>query len=1005
MVKSTRTTLSIFIFLAGAICSATIPAYAQQISGTVTDASTGDPLPGVNVYISELQTGTATDAEGNYAITNIEPGMYTLIASFIGYERYETTVDLTTGQSVTLDIQMQQGSLIGDEVVVVGYGTQRRRDVTYAVSSITGETVSPKGTISPMQGLQGQIAGADITANSGRAGSEYNIQIRGQNSLSGGNPLFVVDGVVVGDINFLNPQDIENIDVLKDAASTAVFGSRGSNGVVIVTTKQGSNRTTVTYDGYVGIRQNARMPDFMNGDEWWEFRQNAYITDRLQAGEPYDETIGGIEGSELLAERLASKDYTFWPDLFLQTGIQTNQWITVSGISNNNIQYVIGGGYQEERGNLKNEWYNRYNFKGNVNHKLNEAWSAGISVNLSVSERELGSEDGIKNAYRMSPLVAPYDSTGELLFQPAKYAGISFTSSINPLWELRDASRNRSRTFGIGNFYLEFSPLEWLSVRSSFAPLVEFEREGEYYGPHTEERQLQDPAATLEKQQSLSYSWDNKISVLQDFGDHSFDLMGLFSYYNDRAEESEIEVENLPYNSLYYNLGTARDIQDVGSGFSKTTLASYMLRMNYSYLNKYLVALTARWDGSSKLAEGYKWQSFPSASIGWRISEEDFFRINAISDLKLRVSYGFTGNNNIDPYSTQALSSAQTMYDFGGDVAKGFAPNGIVNRRLTWEKTREYDIGLDYQLFSGRVYGSVDYYNKLSDKLLLERELPNETGWGSLTDNIGSVKNNGVELYLQTTNILTRDFSWQTTLTFARNNNEIVELYNKQEDLVGNAWFIGEPINVNYTYVYDGVWKDQQAAQEYGQTRGEARVKDLNNDGTINGDDRTIIGTPYPDWTGGFSTRFNYKRFDLSVTLYARQGVQIFSPLHEEFQDVDDRGRAKFDVDYYMPANDVTPARDSDSAPQPHNKGPYWDEVGSYKDASFIKVQNILLGYNFSPELLQNVNIRSLRLYFNVLNPFVFTKYDGFDPEWAGSGLDDSGNSFITYQFGVNLQF
>lgn len=975
------------------------------VSGQVVGAETMEPLPGVNVLVKGTTMGTATDADGNYLL-EVSSLQDTLVFSFVGFQ----TKTIPIRGRTNIDIVLESQAITGEELVVVGYGTQESSQVTYAISSVSGEDIASSGTVSPMDALQGQVAGAVISANSGLPGTGYSIKIRGQNSLAGGEPLYVVDGVITQGISFLNPQSIAKINILKDAASTAIYGSRGSNGVVIVTTKnanQVGGETTITYDAYVGIRKNVRMPDFMNGTEWWEFRQNAYITDALQNNQPYDETIGGVAQSELLARRLANKNYTYWPGYFLQDGFQTNHWLSVSGASESgDMRYVIGAGYQKERGNMEGQLFNRYNFKASITHDINDVWSAGLNFNLSVSERELSSEDAIRTAYRMSPLVNPYDSTGALLFKPAKYAGIGFTSSVNPLWEMKDSKRTRRRTYGVGSIYLQFSPLDWLEIRSTFAPSFEFEREGLYLGPHTEERQLQDAAAQMEKGQSISYTWDNQISVFHQYKKHHFDALGLFSIYYDRAEGSSIEVANLPYNSLYYNLGTASNYQDVGSRFSKTTLMSYMFRLNYSYANKYLATVVMRWDGSSKLAQGYKWASFPSVSVGWRISEEDFLNnIKAVSELKLRFSYGYSGNNNISPYTTLPLSNVQTIYDFGGELAKGFAPNGLVNQRLTWEKTREFDIGLDFGLFANRITGSIDYYNKLSKKLLMDRQLPLETGWESLTDNVGSVRNTGIEIALQTLNIRTKDFSWQTSFTFAANHNEIVELYGGREDDVGNAWFIGEPINVNYTYVFDGIWKDNAAAQQYGQTRGEARVKDLNNDGVIDGADRAIIGTPAPSWTGGFSTQIRYKGFDLSATLYTRQGVQVFSPFHEEFLDMDDRGRAKLDVNYYMPPNKVTPTRQSNSYPQPHNSGPYWDEVGSYKDASFVKVQNIVLGYNFPQDLVQKINIKSLRVYLNVMNPFVWTDYTGFDPEWAASDIDESGNSFITYQLGVNLKF
>lgn len=1003
-IKSMKIGVISFFLLSGLMYSS---ALAQQttIRGTVTDSQTGEPLPSVNILVKGTSIGTATNADGTYKL-QVPSLQDTLRFSFIGYQTQIVPINGRTN----IDISFEPKAVVGEELVVVGYGTQQSSQVTRAISSVDGQVISNKGTVGALQALQGEVAGVDITANSGRVGSGYNIKIRGQSSLAGGEPLYVVDGVVVDGIKFLNPQSIKKINILKDAASTAIYGSRGSNGVVIVTTKSGSSlneQIVISYDGSVGFSQNVRMPDFMNGTEWWEFRQGAYITDALQSGEPYDETIGGVANSELLARRLENKNYTNWPSYFLRTGVRTNQWVSIAGNTDENLRYVIGGGYQHVKGNLLGSHYNRYNFKASVDHKINEIWSAGLSINLAVSERELGSQNAIQTAYRMSPLVAPYDSTGELLFRPGKYAGIGFTSSVNPLWELKDSKNNRRRTYGVGSIYIELSPIDWLSIRSTFSPQFEFERHGVYYGPHTEARGLEDGASNLEKDQSLSYTWNNKISVVQHYGDHHFEAMGLFSVYYDRSEESGIEVANLPYNSLFYNLGTASTINEVSSGFSRTTLLSYMGRLNYSYQNKYLLTIAVRWDGSSKLAEGYKWAMFPSASVGWRITEEDFFDVSMISKLKLRVSYGYSGNNNISPYSTLQLAGRQFLYDFGGDLAKGIAPTGIVNRRLTWEKTREYDIGLDFGLFNNRVTGSVDYYNKLSKKLLIDRDLPMESGYSSMIDNVGKVKNTGIEISLQTLNITTQNFSWRTSFSFAKNHNEIVSLYGEKKDDVGNRWFIGEPINVNYTYVFDGIWQknEEQKARSFGQSPGQAKVKDLNKDGAINGQDRRIIGTPKPEWTGGFSTRITYGQFYVSMSIYARQGVQVFSPFHAEFLNLNDRGRSKLDVPYYMPENDVILTRYSNSYPQPHNIGPYWDEVGYYKDASFIKVQNISLGYNFAPDLLSKVNIKNLRIYLNVLNPFVWTDYTGFDPEWASSEFDKSGNSLVTYQLGVNLKF
>ncbi len=978
-------------------------AVEKTITGTVTDLDNGDPLPGVNILAKGTNTGTVTDIEGSYRLT-VSDEITVLIFSSIGYLTEEVEIGNQTQVNIALspDIQSLQ------EVVVVGYGTQEKKDLTGAIASVDGEQIAERGTVNPLQAVQGQVAGVDISAGSGRAGAGFNIQIRGQNSLSAGTPLFVVDNVIVDNIDFLNPQDIQSIDVLKDASSTAVFGSRGSNGVVIVTTKQGAaGEARISYDGYVGVRQNARQPDFMSGDEWWEYRQNAYISPALINGEPYDATVGGIEGSDVLAERLANREYTFWPDYFLQTGLQQNHWLSVSG-GGEKTNYVLGAGYQEEKGNLLKDWFNRYNFKASINSELNDKWSAGASFNFSLSEIERGSPRAVINAYRMSPLVTPYDSLGDPLYQPAKYAGISFTSSVNPLFENWYSEDNTRQIFGVGNLYLQYSPVDWIDIRSTFAPRVSYDRRGRFWGSQTETRSLADPAARRDDGESFSYNWDNQIMAKKQFGDHNFTLMGLYSLWYERNESSYIHVENLPYESLYYNLGSAPDILSVGSDFSKISLVSYMGRLNYAFRDKYLLTLSSRWDGSSKLASGHKWAVFPSAAVAWRISEESFLQnADFLDNLKLRLSYGFTGNNNINPYATQVLANNQTYYDFGGALAKGFAPNGIVNPRLTWERTREVDLGVDYDLFQGRVTGTIDVYNKLSKNLLLERDLPKETGWGALVDNIGSVSNKGIEFSLRTVNVSTNDFTWSTTFNFARNKNEIVELLNGKEDLVGNRWFIGEPITVNYTYVFDGIWQADEAdeAAQYNQLPGQARVKDLDEDGAISDEDYAIIGSPMPDWTGGFSTQFRFKSFDLSASLFARQGIQVRSPFHSEFLNYKDRGRAKLMTNYYMPPNDVTPTRISYEYPQPNNVGNFWDAVKDYKDASFVKVQNIQLGYRLPSGLIERVGIQNLRLYANVLNPFVFTQYDGFDPEWADEGLESTGNSFINYQFGVNVTF
>ncbi|MBC8053020.1 MAG: TonB-dependent receptor [Sphingobacteriaceae bacterium] len=977
-----------------------------KVTGKVIDKG-GEALIGVSIKVKGTSNGVTTNENGEFALT--VPENATLVFSYLGFE----TLELKLAGQTKLNITLQQSVSQLNEVVVVGYGTQRRAQVATAVASVRGEDIAQRGTVGPLQAIQGQVAGVDIRTASGRAGAAYNIQIRGQNSLNPAAPLFVVDGVIVDNIDFLNSQDIEKIDVLKDAASTAVYGSRGSNGVVQVTTKGKSSvkaGATISYDGYVGIRKIARMPDFMGGDEWFEYRQNAFITPELLKTPvgAYDNKIGGLALSPIFAQIMADKAFTNWRDLVTQTGAQENHWLTVSGRSNNDMSYLIGAGFQNEKGNLTNEFLKRYNFKASVDHKLNTRWAAGASINFALSEMERGSDNAVTNAFRMAPVVPAYDEAGQLKVRPGQFPGLSMTSSVNPLLDNANSQNNTRRYYGLGNLYLQYSPLNWIDIRSTFSPSLNFNRNGKYTGAPTENRVGLLPIAQMDNLQRFSYILDNTLNVRKDFKEHSLGFTGLFSIQSDRFENNSASVVNLPFNSSFYNLGSGAIRENITSGYVERGLVSFMARVNYSYQDKYLASLVTRWDGSSMLSEDHKWASFPSAAVAWRISREPFMEaVTFISDLKIRFSAGYAGNNNgVSPYETQASVSAPVLYDFGGTIASGYTPSRLANQNLTWEKTREYNLGLDFEFLKGRIFGALELYDKVSDGLITARQLPFETGYLSIKDNVASVGNKGVELSLSTINISKKNFTWSTSFKYGRNNNKILELPGGK-DLPLNGYFIGKPLNVNYNYVLDGVWQESEkaAALVYGQSPGQARVKDLNNDKKIGPADMTIIGQQTPKWTGGLSTSLNYKRFDFSASLIARMGSQINSTFHQEFANLADRGRAKLNMDYYMPANNVTATRASTFYPQPGNPGPYWAGVGHYRDNSFVKVQNIILGYSIPASLLQKVKISNIRMYANVSNPFIWTDYDGFDPEYANEPLVETGVSNMTYQFGINARF
>lgn len=992
----------------------------HAVSGKVTNTS-GEPLPGVTVLVKGTTRGTVTNSRGFYRLTDI-PENATLQFSFVGMITHVVEV----GNQSSIDVTMQIDIFGIEEVVAIGYAKIKKSHLTGAVSSFDSGSLKVKGTTSIMEALQGQAAGVNIAASDGRAGADFTIKIRGDNSLKGGDPLYVVDGIITDNIQFLNPQDIERLDVLKDASSTAIYGSRGSNGVIIVTTRQAVNvkveEAVISYEGYYGIRKPSHLPVLMDGDQFWEYRQNAYLGAEFNSGNDitlpqYDQAWldarTSYASSEVLQNNLVTKNYTDWMDLIVDDGSQQNHYVSISGKSANNMSYLFGLGYQKEDGAFYNEWNERYNSKSSINHKISEKLSVGTNVNIAITEKELGGAWDVRDAFLMPPVVAPYvpnghEGAGDLNLRPAQSYGMRISALINPLISQKESRSNDRQLYVLGNIYLQYSPLAYLTFKSTFSANINSSRHGIYEGSKSETRDLLDPAAELTKNESVAYTWDNQAVFIKSFDDHGFSFMLLNSinYFNN--ERSFIAVENLPFESLWHNVGSAPKIIEVGSGFRKTTLASILGRLNYSFKDKYLLTASFRSDGSSKLSQRHKWSTFPSVALAWRISKEGFLHgAENISNLKLRISYGYTGNNNISPYSTLTYVSEQQYYEFGGTIANGFAPANMANSSLTWEKTRELNLGIDFGFLGNRINGSIDVYDKLSDELLLPRKLPVETGWDFVTANIGSVSNKGVELVLNTVNINSKNFSWKLSFTWSKNINKIEKLYGSAQDDIGNLWFIGEPVNVNYTYVFNGIWKADEAemAAIYGQREGQARVKDLDENNTIEADkDRTVIGTPDPRWTGGFTTTLRYKNFDLNASLYTHRGVQVYSDFHSFYTKMRDRYRNKLDVNYYMPANNVTGFRNSDAYPTPRAEGVYWNEVGYYKDASFVKVKNISLGYTFSPPIVSDLNIRYLRIYVNVLNPFVLTAYDGYDPEWAGSRFGGSIGT-TTYQLGLNVRF
>ncbi|MCC8144348.1 MAG: TonB-dependent receptor [Tannerellaceae bacterium] len=1049
---ATKAILMLFM----SVCTLLAFAQGREVSGTILD-DTGEPLIGVNVIVKGTTNGTITDFDGNFTLSGVNTGDV-ISASYIGYLPQEVTV----GNQNVLNIVLKSDTQTLDEVVVVGYGIQKKSDVTGSVSSISSEALTAKGATSVMESMQGTVPGVDISQSSTRPGAGFNIQIRGKSSMQGGNPLYIVDGVVADNIDFLNPADIERIDILKDASSTAIYGSRATNGVVMVTTRSAGSsdkgRAVVSYDGYYGVKKIARLPDFMSGDEFTDYRFYRYTTlantplenNGIPQYQITDSNLSAFwcANSEVMKQKYLTGDYTDWSSLVTQSGQQQNHFIGVNGNAQN-ISYRLGIGYQDEDGIFERENYKRYNIKAAIDHKVNDYFSAGISVNLAAAKLNATSSNAVLNSFRTNPYFIPYDENGDPYLMPGgMYAMQStgqFSSTINPLVDLANSS-DETRTYDIlSNIYFQVTPIKDLILKTTLSPTYTHSRRGQYEGSLTASRNQGTNWASLTNKERFTWTWDNQINYSKRWGDHDFGGLYVFSMYKNTYETSAIAVSDMPFETTFHNLASANTTENRSSAYQEITMLSHTFRLNYSYKGKYLATVSSRWDGSSKFTDGNKWGVFPSAALAWRMSEEEFLQKDWLSNLKLRASFGLTGNNAaVTPYGTQALASKLYYYTYGDGVSNGYGPNGLVNSALTWEKSREFNVGVDFSFLNGRINGTIDYYNKLSTDLIMERQMPLETGGvissnntrniptATMWDNVGKVRNSGIEIALTTVNAQNRDWRWETTFTFAKNKNKIVELYGGKTDDVGNKWFIGQPIDVLYNYELNGVVTQAEAAEylKYGIYEGQAKVVDQNGDGVIDDQDRVILGSPMPDWTGSLVSNLSWKDFDFSFTITTRQGTTVFSPFIQEFTNYSDRGRAKIKMDYYIPAG--VPTLNSDGTvgttssakygkyPYPTNDGlggTYWGNASNeahnhYVDASYVKIKNITLGYTVPKRWIEKAYISNLRVYFNVLNPFTITGYKGYDPEWADANLSiDSdgegggGPSTVTNQIGVNLKF
>ncbi|MGC4101868.1 SusC/RagA family TonB-linked outer membrane protein [Ferruginibacter sp.] len=990
-----------------------VPAFvfAQQktITGHVTNES-GAPVS-ASVTVKGTSTGTTADANGNFSIS-AAPGAK-LVISAAEYVSQEFTV----GRGNIINATLVRADKALSEVVVVGYGTQKKKDVTGSVVTV-GEKALREVPAANLQGaLQGRAAGLEVQRVGTRPGAGAVIRIRGERSINGSNdPLIILDGIPFegGNLNDINPDEVASVDVLKDASATAIYGSRGSNGVILITTKKGkTGEARLAYNGYVGSVSVRNKYNVQNAQEYVAMRD-----------------LGNNASAPYMAEELTNRTKgvsTDWQDLMYKNGYVTDQNLSVSGGSTGGSTYSLGGGYYKETTVLPGQDFSRYSLRATIDSKVGKRLKFGLNT-MNTLAFTYGSQfvNPMFPILTLSPLMTPYDSAGNIVKSPTGNT-TDRVSQYSPLYLKSNEGSwvdkiRRLRTFN--SLYGEYQIITGLKYRLNVGldyrqqENDQFQKSDKALSP-SYFRPGKGNTASVNNAEGYGYTLENILTYDKTIGKHKFTVTGLYSYQEDHSHNTSVSKDSIDEDFIqFYNLGQANasnNVKPVVSG-SETSYAleSYMIRLNYGYDDRYLLTLTERVDGSSRLAPGNKYKNYPAASAGWNISNENFMKdFKFLDNLKLRVGVGQTSNQSINPYASLGLVSPYNYNGYsspavpGGTIRYNYGPTTIVtgynlvtlpNPNLDWEYTKTINAGLDFSFLKGRIAGSIEWYKSNTNKILYGIALPATSGVnGSFTTNIGEMENKGVEFTVSTINVrLNNGFTWSTDLNLFANRNKLLKLDNGFKNDIANQLFIGQPLSAIYDYNKIGIWQISEAAEaaKYGNQPGDIKLQDLNGDGKIDpNNDRKIIGSGQAKLQGGMTNRFAYKNFDFSFVTYARFGGILVSQLHQPFAaytNLTDGVRNAIKTDYWTPTNPTNafPIANFTSRARPITTD--WTTLGYY-DASFIKIRSINLGYTFPSKLVSRMKIQSFRGYVSVQNPFVlYSPYmreaGGVDPEATGTG-------------------
>ncbi|UZR96273.1 SusC/RagA family TonB-linked outer membrane protein [Chondrinema litorale] len=960
--------------------------FQNLIKGSVKSADDNQPLPGVSILIKGTTTGTTSDFDGNYSL-NASDGA-TLQFSYIGFVTQE--VEVTT-QSV-IDISLQPDLEQLEEVVVVGYGTQKRSDVTGSVSSVPKDRLTNLPVTNLMHAIQGTTAGLNITQNSSVPGSESTIQVRGVNSINANtSPFIVLDGIpFFGTTNDINPNDIKSIEILKDASAVAIYGTRGANGVILITTKRGADsdgKPKINYSGYGGVESIAHKLTPMSPD--------AYVQKYADYMEANSLAQTAILPNASEVENYNDGVTTDWLDETTQTGVLQEHNLNISG-GTENIQYYVSLGRLDQKGVVKGYQFQRTNIRTNIDAKVNKYLKVGTSVFFTDNNYD-GGRVNFLEATAMSPYSVPYDENGEYIIYPMEPEQLF----KNPLLGLTTERVDRKKNL-TGSGYAEFTPgfIDGLKYRLNGSYIYNINRYATYTG-----RAANDQSGTAYVSNSETANWviENILTYNKDIEKHHFDVTALYSAQKVDYIFTDAQSKNFTNDALlYYNMSAGNTHSNNSSGNSYSLL-SQMGRINYSYDSRYLFTFTARRDGYSAFgANTSKYGLFPSMALGWNISNENFMNnVPIVDNLKLRLSIGQSGNQAIGVNQTASIAST-VQQPFGGSALTGVLYNTLGNADLNWETTTSANLALDFGLIQSRISGTVEVYKTKTKDILLERSLPTITGYDDVWANLGEMQNVGFELTLKTVNIEKPDFEWQTSLNFSTYKNKLLDLYGDGQDDLGNAWFIGQPLRIIYDYEKTGIWQEGEdiASSDPVAQAGDLKFKDQDGDGQITADDKVVIGQRDPKWIGGLTNTFRYKNFHLSVFLQVSHGG-LRSNRDLTYADEAWRRNLPEDYGYWTP----------------ENQDNYWPSLAAYKnyrgyqfaeDYSYVRIKDVRLSYVFPSTALEKMGIGGLTVYAAGRNLYTFTDWFGWDPEmsYSSRGSDGWTNNYPlvrTFSLGLNL--